>query len=97
MQRNQKIAARFGLGENADDIVKRFQFLTGQNNDIFNVGIYQAKGLVMQDAAAPNISRNIPEWYQKIVGAPSFLIYSLLLKGFSSACFTPTRGRRDGC
>ena len=76
-----KMAARFGLGENADDIVKRFQFLTGQNNDIFNVGISQAKGLAINDAAAPNIFRNIPEWYQKIVGAPSFLIYPLTVKG----------------
>jgi len=76
-----KMAARFGLGENADDIVKRFQFLTGKNNDIFNVGISQAKGLAINDAAAPNIFRNIPEWYQKIVGAPSFLIYPLTVKG----------------
>lgn len=75
-----RMTARFGLGENADDIVKRFQFLTGQNNDIFNVGISQAKGLVIHDAAAPNIIRNIPEWYQKIVGAPSFLIYPLTIK-----------------
>ncbi len=76
-----KMAARFGLGENADNIVKRFQFLTGENNDIFNVGISQAKGLVINDAAAPNIFRNIPEWYQKVVGAPSFLIYPLTVKG----------------
>lgn len=76
-----KMTARFGLGENADDIVKRFQFLTGENSDIFNVGISQAKGLVVNDAAAPNIFRNIPEWYQKVVGAPSFLIYPLTVKG----------------
>ncbi len=76
-----KMTARFGLGDNADDIVKRFQFLTGHNNDIFNIGISQAKGLAINDAAAPNISRNIPEWYRKIVGAPSFLIYPLTVKG----------------
>ena len=39
------------------------------------------KGLVVNDAAAPNIFRNIPEWYQEIVGAPSFLIYPLTVKG----------------
>jgi hypothetical protein len=76
-----KMAARFGLGDNADDIVKRFQFLTGQNSDIFNIGISQTKGLVIHDAAAPNIFRNIPEWYLRIVGAPSFLIYPLTVKG----------------
>ena len=70
-----RMTARFGLGENVDDIVKHFQFLTGHNADIFNVGISQAKGIIIDDAAAPKISRNIPEWYQKIIGAPSFLIY----------------------
>jgi len=76
-----KMAARFGLGENADEIVKRFQFLTGHSNDIFNIGISQAKGIIIADTAAPNIIRNIPEWYQKTIGAPSFLIYPLTVKG----------------
>jgi hypothetical protein len=91
-----KMAARFGLGENADDIVKRFQFLTGQSNDIFNVGISQQKGLVIHDAAAPNISRNIPEWYQKIVGAPSFLIYPLTVKGGCIGMFYADK-KEKGC
>jgi hypothetical protein len=76
-----KMAARFGLGENADDIVKRFLFLTGPSSNIFTVGISQAKGLVINDSAAPNILRSIPDWYQRIVGAPSFLIYPLTVKG----------------
>lgn len=76
-----KMAARFGLGENTDDIVKRFQFVTGHSGDIFNIGISQAKGIMIADSAAPNIVRNIPEWYRKIIGAPSFLIYPLTVKG----------------
>jgi HD-like signal output (HDOD) protein len=76
-----KMAARFGLGENADDVVKRFQFLAGQGSDIFNVGISQEKGIVIHDATAPSIAKGIPEWYRQIVGAPSFLIYPLRIKG----------------
>jgi len=76
-----KMAARFGLGDNADDVVKRFQFLAGQGNDIFNVGISQEKGIVIHDATAPGIAKGIPEWYRQIVGAPSFLIYPLRIKG----------------
>jgi HD-like signal output (HDOD) protein len=76
-----KMVARFGLGENADEMVKHFQFLTGRSSDIFNVGISQAKGIIIDDATAPNIIRNIPEWYREIIGAPSFLIYPLTVKG----------------
>ena len=89
-----KMTARFGLGENADEIVKRFQFLTGQSNDIFNVGISQAKGLVIHDATAPNIFRNIPEWYQKIVAAPSFLIYPLTVNKGCIGMFYADRKER---
>jgi GAF domain-containing protein len=45
------------------------------------VGISQAKGIIIDDATAPNIIRNVPDWYQKIIGAPSFLIYPLTVKG----------------
>jgi eukaryotic-like serine/threonine-protein kinase len=89
-----KMTARFGLGENVDEIVKRFQFLTGQSNDIFNVGISQAKGLVIHDATAPNIFRNIPEWYQKIVAAPSFLIYPLTVNKGCIGMFYADRKER---
>jgi len=92
-----RMMARFGLGENVDDIVPHFQFLTGHSADIFNVSISQAKGIIIDDAAAPNIIRNVPEWYQTIIGAPSFLIYPLTVKGDASACSMRTRRRRGAC
>ena len=82
-----KMAARFGLGEDVDDILKHFQFLTGRSTDIFNVGISQAKGIIIDDAADPKISRNIPEWYQQIVGASSFLILPLEVRGVCIGMF----------
>ena len=82
-----KMAARFGLGEDVDDILKHFQFLTGHSTDIFNVGISQAKGIIIDDAADPKISRNIPEWYQQIIGASSFLIFPLEVRGVCIGMF----------
>ncbi len=82
-----KMAARFGLGEDVDEILKHFQFLTGYSTDIFNVGISQAKGIIIDDAADPKISRNIPEWYQQIIGAPSFLILPLEVRGVTIGMF----------
>jgi transcriptional regulator with GAF, ATPase, and Fis domain len=82
-----KMAARFGLGENVDEILKHFQFLTGRSTDIFNVGISQAKGIIIDDAADPKIFKNIPEWYQQIVGASSFLILPLEVRGVCIGMF----------
>jgi eukaryotic-like serine/threonine-protein kinase len=82
-----KMAARFGLGEDVDEILKHFQFLTGRSTDIFNVGISQAKGIIIDDAADPKIFRSIPEWYQQIVGASSFLILPLEVRGVCIGMF----------
>ena len=73
-----KMAARFGLGENVDEIVQHFHFRIGRTSDIFNIVIAQEKGILIDDAATPNIFKNLPEWYRGIIAAPSFLIYPLV-------------------
>ncbi len=76
-----KMVARFGLGENADELARQFHFQIAKSPDVFNIAISQAKGIIIDDAAAPNISRNLPKWYRDSIAAPSFLIYPLLFKG----------------
>jgi HD-like signal output (HDOD) protein len=76
-----KMVARFGLGENADEVVRHFRFRIAKTPDIFNISISQAKGIIMDDALAPTIVKNLPEWYRDIITAPSFLIYPLVFKG----------------
>jgi eukaryotic-like serine/threonine-protein kinase len=76
-----KMVARFGLGENSDELARQFHFQIAKSPDVFNIAISQAKGIIIDDAAAPNISRNLPKWYRDSIAAPSFLIYPLLFKG----------------
>jgi hypothetical protein len=76
-----KMVARFGLGENADELARQFHFQIAKSSDVFNIAISQAKGIIIDDAATPNISRNLPKWYRDSIAAPSFLIYPLLFKG----------------
>lgn len=72
------MVARFGLGENADEIVKHFQFRISRSPDIFNIVISKEKGIIIDNAAAPNIVKNLPEWYREIIAAQSFLVYPLV-------------------
>jgi HD-like signal output (HDOD) protein len=76
-----KMVARFGLGENADEFARQFHFQIAKSPDIFNIAISQAKGIIIDDAAAPNIFKNLPKWYRDSIAAPAFLIYPLLFKG----------------
>ncbi|MBN1614575.1 MAG: HDOD domain-containing protein [Deltaproteobacteria bacterium] len=79
--KGEKMSARFGLGDRAEDVVKVFQIRIGLSSDIFNIAITQGKGILIEDADAPTIVRNLPEWYQESVAAPAFLIYPLVIKG----------------
>jgi hypothetical protein len=72
------MVARFGLGENIDEIIKGFHFQVSRSSDIFNIVIVQKKGIIIDNAASPNILKILPEWYRDIINAPSFLIYPLL-------------------
>ncbi len=76
-----RMVARFGLGENADELVRHFHFRVERAPDIFNIAISQAKGIIIDDAATASISRNMPPWYKDSIAAPSFLIYPLLYRG----------------
>lgn len=87
---------RFGLGENADEHVKIFKFPIGGRSDIFNVAISQAKGITIDDAAAPTVIKNIPDWYKDFFAAPSFLIYPLIVKGHCLGMFYADKKTRGG-
>ncbi len=76
-----RMVARFGLGENADVITRLFHFQISHSPDIFNIAISQSKGIIIDDALAPTISRNLPKWYRDNIAASSFYIYPLRFKG----------------
>ena len=72
--------ARFGLGSDIDRIIKIFRFSISASPDIFNIAVAKAKGIVIDDADAPNIIRSLPEWYRRTIAAPSFLVYPIVVK-----------------
>jgi hypothetical protein len=92
---NSKMVARFGLGENAEEIVKRFQFPISKSTDVFNIAVSQSKGILIDDAKAPSIARTFPEWYRETLEASSFVIYPLACKGSCIGMFYADRRKRE--
>ncbi|MCG6535305.1 MAG: hypothetical protein L7F78_11570, partial [Syntrophales bacterium LBB04] len=72
------MVAHFGLGEKVDELIPHFRFPMRLSSDIFNIVIAQGKGILIDDAMAPNIRKNLPEWYQDIITAPSFIVYPIV-------------------
>jgi HD-like signal output (HDOD) protein len=89
-----KMVGRFGLGEKSEDLCKVFQIQIGPAADIFNIAISQGRGIVIDDAAAPNVIPNIPEWYRTSLAAPAFLVYPLVIKGNCIGLFYADRDRK---
>jgi GAF domain-containing protein len=80
-QTRTQMAARFGLGDDIDNIIRQFHFTIKPANDIFNIAITKAKGIVINDAYSPNIVKSLPDWYRFAITAASFLIYPIVVRG----------------
>jgi eukaryotic-like serine/threonine-protein kinase len=79
-QSHAKMAARFGFGENIDNILDQFQFKITRSSDFFNIAVMRMKDFIVDDSHAAGIRENLPGWYLKIINAHSFLIYPLIIK-----------------
>ncbi len=47
--------------------------------DVFNLAIAKGKDLAIYDASAPRIARGLPEWYQKLLAAPAFVLCPIMV------------------
>lgn len=79
-QSQSKMSARFGFGENIDTILENFEFKISRASDYFNIAVMRLRDVIVDDSHLPGVRDNLPGWYTKIITAPSFLIYPLLIK-----------------
>jgi eukaryotic-like serine/threonine-protein kinase len=72
---------RFGFGPDGMDIAKRFDFdLVGQK-DIFRAALSNGADILINDSRVPNMQEHMPEWFMKKVGAETFVLFPLCIKG----------------
>lgn len=79
--RTQSMAGRMALGPDADSTAKKFRFPLGGTADVFNIVLAKGVDLLVHDAAESKIAPRIPDWYRKAVGAPTFLLLPLAIRG----------------
>jgi hypothetical protein len=73
------ITARFGLGKDLKRLLGTFGFRISGTSDVFNVAVTQNQDVRIKDSNAARIRSRIPQWYRKIVNAPSFIIYPIFV------------------
>lgn len=94
--RTHTMNARLGFGGDADEVMKLFRFRMGTPGDVFNLALAKGADLLISDANEPKIAASIPEWYRRAVGAPTFMLFPLLMKGVPVALIYVDKARAGG-
>lgn len=77
--RQGNIHARFGFGENIEKILEGFHFKMEKRPDVFNIAMTQSKDLGIEDAGDSRIQKGIPDWYRRLVSAPAFVLFPVII------------------
>ncbi len=85
--RNNTMSARFGLGRDADAIVKAFSFpLDDATPSVFHAAVSQGADIFIADTQDA-IKNRIPAWYRKLVPAQSFIVFPIMLNNKALGLF----------
>ena len=74
-----RMNARFGFGEGIDDLIENFHFKINNSPDVFNLALSHAKDLGIDDTKHPAMEKGIPEWYLRVISAPAFVLYPIII------------------
>ena len=73
------MAARFGFGEEVDEIIPRFRFPLKFMPDVFHLALDQGLDIVIENVLAANIADKIPSWYRSVVDSQCFLLLPIMV------------------
>jgi len=71
------LQARFGFGAQVDDIMPKFAFRTGPEDDVFNESVRRGKDFVILDADQGQYREKIPAWCRELASPRSILLFPL--------------------
>ncbi len=74
------IRARFGYGEDIEDVIERFSIPLKPQSDVFHVAFKNNVDIRIDNTQDEKIRAKIPDWYHKNVAARSFTIFPIIIK-----------------
>ncbi len=83
--RSDALTGRFGLGEGATQVAAAMRVVLktpgAKGPDLFTAVCLKGVDTLIADATTASIAARLPSWFAQHVGAPSFLLLPLMLKG----------------
>jgi len=74
---SNSIRARFGYGENIDQIINHFKIPLAYQADVFHIAFKNNQDIRIENTREDNIKKRIPDWYHQNIGAKSFTIFPI--------------------
>jgi serine/threonine protein kinase len=74
------VTARFGYGEDTEDITTHFSVPLTYHPDVFHIAFKNNVDVHIEDTQDPKIKPKIPDWYHDNIGARSFTIFPIVIK-----------------
>lgn len=75
------MTGRFGLGEGSEEAVRAMAVPLKVPGDLFAAVCLRGADTLINDATEPRMQERLPDWYQKNLNAPTFLLLPLQIKG----------------
>ena len=77
--RQNVMAARFGLGERVDAVLPNFRFSLNFVPDVFHLAIDKRLDIVIENVSSATIADKIPKWYTGTIDAQCFLLLPIMV------------------
>ena len=74
------MVARFGFGENINQIIKTFKFPLSYAPDVFHAALSKGVDILITDINDDKIKERIPDWYRQTTTAQTFVLFPLNIK-----------------
>ncbi|MCE2949067.1 MAG: HDOD domain-containing protein [Betaproteobacteria bacterium] len=73
------MSGRFGFGQDASAVARRFSFSMQFKPDVFFAALTKNADILITDVDDPKIASRVPEWYRTSVGARTFIVFPLVV------------------
>lgn len=77
--KQNQMVARFGFGNNIDDIIPHCRFSLKFEPDVFHLAIDKGTDIVIEDVQAENIANKMPAWHRNAIDAQSLLLLPIMI------------------
>lgn len=69
-----------GFGGNIDKLCREFRFpVDREAQDVFGLAVTKGKDIHISNADDPRIRKRLPDWHYRLVGAPAFALFPVVV------------------